>query len=147
MDNAHRADFAVAVGAESVFNGLRVDTAAPVRLQEFGFDAETIRHLLPQRGEMPGLDHQNPLALGNEIGKRGFPGAGARRRIDDHRRVGLEDCFHAIKAFPANLGKGRATVVDRGMVHRAKDTVRYVGRARDLQEMPPGLIGTRCHVR
>ena len=147
MDNTYGTDAAAGIGTQPVLDGLRVDTAAPVRLEKFGFDPEAVRHLLPQRGEMAGLDHQHPLALGNKVGKRGFPGAGPGRRVDDHGRVRLEDCFHSIKAFPADLGKGRAAMVDRGMIHCAKDTVRYVGRARDLEEMPPGLMGTRCHVR
>ena len=147
VNNTDGADPALTVGTQPVLDGLRVDAAAPVRLEELGFDPEAVRHLLPKRGEMAGLDHQDQLTLCNEIGKCGFPGTGPRRRVDDHRRVRLEDRFHAIETFPADLGKSRPAMVDRGMIHRTKDAVRYIGRARDLEKMPPGLIGTRCHVR
>ena len=147
MDNADGANVTAAVGTQPVLDGLRVDTAAPVGLEKLGLDPKLVRHFLPQGGKMAGLDHQHALALVDQVGKRRFPGAGARRRIDDHRRVGLENRFHAVEAFPAELGKGRAAMVDGRMIHRPQDSVRNICRSGDLQEMPAGLIGARIHVR
>jgi hypothetical protein len=84
---------------------------------------------------VPGLEHEHAIARGERVGERGFPCAGAGRRVDDHRPVGLEDLLQPVEdreRQPRELG---TAVIDRRMVERAQDPVRHVGRSRDLQEM------------
>ena len=47
--------------------------------------------LLPQRGEVAGLDHQHLVAGRQRVDDRRLPRAGSRRGEDDHRARGLEN--------------------------------------------------------
>ena len=152
MNDTDGADLALAVGAKPVLDGLRVNAAAPVRLQKLGLDPQPVGHFLPQGRKVAGLDHQHALTLIDQIDKRRFPGTGAGRRIDTDRRFRLEDCLHAVKTRLANLGKGRAAMINRRMIHRPQHPVGYIGRPGDLQKMTTclitaGLITGGTHVR
>ena len=48
-------------------------------------EAEALGHLLPQRGELAGLEHQHAVAGRQRVDERRFPGAGAGSGVDDHR--------------------------------------------------------------
>ena len=67
---------------------------------------EPRRHLLPQRGEVAGLEHQHAVARAQRVDQRRLPGAGARGRIDDDRMAGLEDLAGC---RPAPCGRARRT--------------------------------------
>ena len=109
---------------------------APVAAHELGLDAELVGHLLPQRGEVAGLPHQHEVARRQRVHQRRFPRAGARRRIDDHRLLGLEDLPHAAQNLLGQRIELRSAVIDGRIVHRPQDPVGDVGRPGDLQEMP-----------
>ena len=58
---------------------------APVAGQELDLEPELRRHLLPQRREVAGLDHQHAVAGRQRVDQRRLPRAGARRGIDHDR--------------------------------------------------------------
>ena len=147
MHDTDSPDVSAAIGPKTVFDGLRVYAAPPVSLEKLCLDAELVSHLLPECGEVACLDHQNALAFLDQIGKRRLPCTGAGSRVNDDRRVCLENSLHAIEAFPAEFGKGRPAMVDGRMIHRAQNPVRNIGRAGNLKKMPACLIVARSHVR
>ena len=55
-----------------------VGAVAPVAGHELDLQAEPLGQLVPQRGEMAGLEHQHPVAGRERVDERGLPGAGAR---------------------------------------------------------------------
>ena len=55
-------DFLVPVPAQMVLDCRRIGANAPIGLDEFRLQPEFLRHGLPQRGELPGLDHQHAIA-------------------------------------------------------------------------------------
>src|SRR3546814_20645110 len=76
MDDADRLDLVRLVGAQAGFDGGRIGADAPVGSNEFRLQAELERHVLPQGGEMAGLEHQHLVA-------------GIQHRSEE-RRVGKE---------------------------------------------------------
>jgi len=99
MHHAHGLDAVTAVGTQVRFDHLRVDPAAPAfdaRLaNELRLEAQAQRHLLPQRSEVTGFEHQHFVTGTQGIAQRRFPGAGSGGRIDDHRLLSLEDLLDA----------------------------------------------------
>ena len=116
-------------------------------LMNSGLQAELLRHLLPQRGELAGLHHQHAVAGRQRVDQRGFPGAGAGRGVDDDRIGGLEDGLDAVEAALGELGELRPAMVDDRRVHRAQHAVGQRRRPGNLQEMAPdgarGILGHR----
>ncbi|MNR09536.1 hypothetical protein D3C85_1257410 [compost metagenome] len=124
-------------------DGGGIHAVAPVAHQEFGIQAELVGHLLPQRGEVAGLEHQHAVARGERIDQRRFPRARSGCRIDHNRLGGLEDLADVRQHLLAELLELGAAVVDGGVVHRAQHAVGHVGRTRDLQEMPAAGMGVQ----
>ena len=92
---------------------------------------------LPQHGEVPGLDHQHPVARRQRVDQRRLPGAGAGGRVDHHLpRLGPDDPLHAVEHAPTQLRELRPAVVDGRPVHGAQHAVGHVRRPGDLQEVP-----------
>ena len=135
VQHADRLDLLVLVLAQMVLDHRRVGAGAPVGLDEFGTQAELLRHDLPQRGELAGLHHQHAVAGRQRVHQRRLPRAGAGRGVDDHRIGGLEDGLDAFEAALGELGEVRPAVIDDRRVHRAQHPVGQRGRARNLQEM------------
>ena len=115
---------------------------APVARNEIDLNAPARRHLLPQRGEVAGLDHQHLVARRQRIDDRRFPGAGARRRKDDDRPGGLEDLLATLEHRLAELGELRAAMVDDRHIHGAEHAIRHRARTGNLQKMASLM---RCH--
>ena len=112
MQHAHRLDLVGLVLAQMRLDRRRVGAGAPVGRDEFRLEAELLRHVLPQRGELAGLDHQHAVAGRERVDQRRFPGAGAGRGIDDDRIGGLEDGLDAFEHALGELGEFRSAVVD-----------------------------------
>src|ERR1700733_3058013 len=68
------------IGAHLGLDRGRIGSGTPVARHEIDIDAPARRHLLPQRGEMTGLDHQHLVAGRQRVDDRCFSGTGAGRR-------------------------------------------------------------------
>ena len=141
MEHAHRLDLVGLVFPQLRLDDRGVGTGAPVGRNEFRLEPELDRHVLPQGGELAGLDHQHAVAGRQGVDQGGFPGAGAGRGIDDDRVRGLEDGLDAFERAFGELGEFRPAVVDDRRVHGAQNAVRKRGRAGNLQEMTAGGAG------
>ena len=84
-----------AIGGELRLDLLDVGAAPPVGRQEIDVELEFLGDAAPQHRELAGLGHQHLVAGRQRIDDRGFPGAGARRRIDDDRLLGAENALAA----------------------------------------------------
>jgi hypothetical protein len=113
----------------------RVGADAPVGRDEFRPQPEFLRHGLPQRGELAGLDHQHAIAGRERVHESRFPRTGAGRGIDDHRVGGLENRLDAVEAAFGELGKFRPAVVDDRRVHRPQHAVGQRRWPGNVQEM------------
>jgi hypothetical protein len=144
VNNAHGLDSFTAVGAQFLFDRLRVGAVAPVAGKEFGFQSEPRGHSLPQRGEVSGFRHQYALAGREHVDERGFPRASARRRIDDDLAMrGLEDALHSREhRFAQRCELGPAVIHGR-KIDRAQNALGHVGRPGNLQEMSASVARHR----
>src|SRR5690348_1590410 len=77
VDDADRLDAMLAVGRELLAQLRRIDAMPPIAGDELDVEPEPRRHLAPQGGEMPGLDHQYPVARRQGVDERGLPRPGA----------------------------------------------------------------------
>src|ERR1700733_499226 len=136
MDDQHGLDLMQLVGGKPGFDLGDVGAAAPVGRHEFEVELEFLGDALPQYGELAGLGEQHLVAGRKRVDDGRLPGAGARRRENDHRLFGAENALHARKHGKAELGEFRAPVVQRRHVHGPQDPVRYIGRAWNLKKMP-----------
>ena len=133
VKDADRLDFLVLVFLELGFDGLRIEAMAPVGGDEFRLEPDALRHLLPQRGELPSLDHQHAVAGRHCVGQRGFPRAGAGRGVDDPRVGGLENRRDAFERLRAGEGKQHA--------QRGEIVPREVGMFDDARRNRPDAAG------
>src|SRR5439155_463501 len=141
VHDAHGLDPLLAIFLELGLDRNRIDAAAPVGGDEVDREAELRRHLVPQRSEMPGLEHEHAVARRERVDERRLPGAGARGGIDHDGRPGLEhglEPFEDLQPHGAELG---AAMIHRGAVDRAQNAVGHVGRPGDLQEMASAPVG------
>ena len=145
VQHAHRLDLVRLVLAQMLLDLGRVGAGAPIAGDEFGLQPELLRHDLPQRRELAGLDHQHAIAGRQRVDQRRFPRAGAGRGVDDDRIGGLENGLDAVEAALGELGEFRPAMIDDRGVHRAQHAVGQRRRARNLQEMTPG--GARSILR
>ena len=135
MQHTDGFDLAALVLAQMLLDRAWFRADAPVGLDELGPQAELFRHVLPQRGELTGLHHQDAVTGRKRVHQGRLPGAGAGRGIYDHRPRGLENGFDPFQAPLGKLCEFRAAMIDQRRVHGAQHAVRQRGRSRDLQEM------------
>ena len=140
MNDAHGLDLVSLVGVKRFADLVGQCTAPPVGFDEDRFKPEPAGQLAPQRSKVAGLAHQDLVAGRQRVDQRCFPRAGAGSRIDDDVALGLEDGLHAIEALGPNGAELRSAVVDGRIIHRAQDSIRHVGRARNLQKMAACLM-------
>jgi hypothetical protein len=144
VNHADGADGVRLVLAQLRFDCGRIGTSAPVGGEQLDLQSELAGHLLPQAGEMAGLDHQHLVARRQRVHQRGLPGARTRGRIGHDRLLGLEHVLQAFLDLQTHGAEVGAAVVHRRPVDRAQDAVGHVRRPGDLQEMTTAL---ECHGR
>ncbi len=135
VDHHHGLDLVAGVGREPLLHRLRRNAVPPVPGYELDLEGELAGHLLPEGGEVPGLEAQHLVARRQRVDQRGLPGAGARARIDDDRVGGAERRLDRFEDLLAQLRELRSAVVDGREVHGPQDPVGDVRRPRDLQEV------------
>ncbi len=146
VDDADRLDLLRRVGAQARFELVGIDAAAPVRrlrqqrvaagrAQDLDREAEARRHLLPERSELAGLDHQHRVARAQRVDERRFPRPCSGRRIDDDRLARLEHLADVGEDLLRERAELRAAMVDRRQAECAQDPVGHRARARNLQEV------------
>ena len=144
VDYAHRLDLVLSVLFQAGLDHVGADATAPAfdawQADELWLEPQTDGHLLPEAGEMTGLEHQHLITCTQGIAQRGLPGARARGRVDDHRVAGLEDLLDAREHLEAELAELGAAVIDGGVAHGAKDTVGHRAGPGDLQEVTAGRM-------
>jgi hypothetical protein len=143
VDDTDRRDPPCPVLGEHGLDPGRVDRRAPIALEEDDLEPEPAGHLLPERGEVTGLDHEHAIARRERVDERGFPGPRARGGVDDHRPARAEDPLQPVQDRTGELLERGPAMVDRRAVHGAQDAVGDVGRPRDLQEMAAGAVRLR----
>jgi len=136
VDDHHRADRVV--GAQSVRHGVGIGAVAPVTGHPLDVEAEALRHVAPERREVAGLERQHPVAGRERVDQRGLPGAGARRRVDDHGARRAQDPPEAREQLAAQRREVRPAVVDRRRVDRPQHPVGHVGGPWNLKEVASG---------
>ena len=93
MHYHHAFDLALDVFAELGLHRLRINAAPPVTWHEIDIQAEAFCHRPPERGEVPRLEHQHPVARREEIDQRCLPRSGSGCGKDHDPPGGLEDLF------------------------------------------------------
>ncbi len=132
----HGLDGVALVLAQALLDLMRVGADAPIGRDDFGLEAEAVRHLLPQHGELAGLDHQHMIAGRQRVGEGCFPGARTGRRINDDRVLGLENGLDAGEHAFAELSKLGAAVVEDLALHGLQDALGHRSGSGNLQKMP-----------
>ena len=66
MDDDHRLDGVAAVGGKTRLERRRIDAVAPVARHELDLEPVLLRHRLPQRRELAGLEHST-LSPGDRL--------------------------------------------------------------------------------
>ena len=146
MDDAHRLDGVCLVFPQLRLDCRRIGATPPVGRDELRREAELDRHLLPQGGEVAGLEHEDPVAGRERVDQRRLPSAGAGGRIDHHRLLGLEHVLEPVEHLEAEHAKLRPAMIHRRHVDRAQHAVRHVRRSGDLEEMTAGAMGHEGHL-
>ncbi len=94
MDHANRLDGMLGVGAQACLDHVGLHTAAPAlntrQAEKLGPDAKILGHLLPERGEVTSLEHQDRVARTQGVRQCGFPCARTGSGIDHDRLLRLE---------------------------------------------------------
>src|SRR5437588_444920 len=85
--------------ASDFLDRVRIDAVAPVAGDELDLQAEPPRHLLPKRGEVAGLEHEDAVAGGKRVRERRLPRPRSRGRVHDHRLPGAEDALQSRQHF------------------------------------------------
>src|SRR5689334_3082655 len=141
VDHAHGLDVVRLVGGESGLDLFKIGAMAPVARNEIDIELELVGNAAPEHGKLAGLAHQHLVAGLQRVDDRGFPGAGAGRRKDDHGLLGAEHPLQARQYGKADLGKLRTAVIEAGHVHGPQHPVGDIGRSWNLEKMPSSMHG------
>ena len=146
VQHRDRLDLAVFVLAQLRLDRFGVGAHAPIGLDEDRIEAELRRHVLPERSELPGLEHEHAVAGRQRIHERRFPCTRPGGRIDDHRVLRLEDGLDAVEHAAGKPREFGTPMVDDRHVHRSQDAIGQWRRSGNLQKMPAGRARTiRSH--
>ncbi|MPM27506.1 hypothetical protein SDC9_74018 [bioreactor metagenome] len=146
VHHAHRLDLALRILAQARLDQIRLHPATPARRvrhmlvdalirHHLGLQPQTRRHLDPQRREMPRLIHQHLVAGAGHIGQRRLPRPRARRRIDHHRLLRLENLADITQHLAPQRTELRPAMIDGRQAHRPQNAIRHGTGARNLQKM------------
>ena len=140
VDDHHGLDRVAGVGGEALLHGLRRDAVAPVAGHEVDLEAELAGHLLPQGGEVAGLEAEDAVTGRERVDERRLPGAGAGRRVDDHRLRRAERRLDRLEHLLAERGERRA----RGGRSSGGPSPAGPGRGRWSAPGSAGSVGRPC---
>ena len=141
VDGEHGLDLVRLVLGQALGELGDVGALAPVGGEGLDLDAEIDRHLRPALGEIAGLDDQNGVAGGEQVGERGFPGAVAARVVHIECLVGLQDPLHAGMAGVLDGQELVRHEIEDRPVHRPQHAVGNVGRAGIVEELASAGLG------
>jgi len=96
----------------------------PVSRHEVDIQPQFPGHLPPQRRKLSRLEHQHPIAGGESIDERRFPGSGSGGWIDHNAPGRLEYFLEPFQNLEPQPGEFLASVVDRRLGHRAQNAAR-----------------------
>jgi len=119
VHHADGTDLLLRVRAKLVLERLRIDPVAPVAGDEIRLKTEPLGHLLPERGEVAGLEHQDAVAGGKRVRERCFPRPRSRGGIHDHRLRGAEDALQSCQDFLCQFRELRPAMIDGRPIDRA----------------------------
>jgi len=101
-----------------------VDAVPPVARDHLDFQAEPACELAPQRGELPGLDHQHAIARRERVDQRRLPRAGSGSGVDHDRTRGREDRLDLLGDLERQRREARPAMVDRRAIDGAQHAFR-----------------------
>lgn len=90
VDDADGLEGVGGVRGEPAGEFLRRGSVTPVARHRGDIEAESLRHVLPEGGEVPGLEAQHLVAGAEGVDEGGLPGAGAGGGIDHDGARGAE---------------------------------------------------------
>src|SRR5690606_23013362 len=108
--------------------------------EDLGIQPEPVGHAPPQRGEVPGLVHQDAVAGAQGVAQGRLPGAGSRCRIDRDRVSRPEDPAHTVEDRQPELAELGAPMIDGRLGHGPQDALRHRARPGNLEEMATGGV-------
>ena len=132
MHRAHRFDAVALIFGQNRLDLGRVDAMAPIAFHQGHVEPQAASHVLPQHGEMAGLEHQHPVARHQYIDQGRFPSAGPRGRVDDHRLLSLEHPAHIAQHRGRHASETGAAMVVGRRGNGAQNPPRNITRSRNL---------------
>src|ERR1700722_11912592 len=132
-------DVVVAILTKNGLHLILLRSVTPVTPDKLHVQAETDRHVLPQSGELAGLEHQDLVPRGEGVDNGSLPRSGARGGEDHDPSAGLKnrlEVLQKLQSQPAELGPA---VIDGRPRYRAQNTVRNVAGSGNLKEVTSAL--------
>jgi hypothetical protein len=120
VDDHHCLDRPGAVLRERGLDNLWIDAVPPVAGHEVQARSPARRHLPPEGREVPGLEHQHPVAGRQGVQNGRFPGPRVGGRVDDDLPLGLEDGLAAFQDVPSELGEFGAAMIGHLLTLKSK---------------------------
>ena len=142
VNDSDSADRVLTVLDQPRFQLAGIDPVAPIAGYELHIQVESLRHGLPQGGELPGLIHQHLVCGRERIDEARLPGAGARRGEDCNRIRRLEDRPASLQDLSREPGELGAAMVNRGPRDGAENAVRNIGGTGICRKCRPGRCFT-----
>ena len=130
----------LSIGRERFLDRCRRNAAPPIARQERDAQSQALRHSFPERREVACLRHEHAVSRRERICERRFPGTGSRCRIDHDIGFRAKNSFHSCEDGPRQRGEFRPAVIDGRLIDSAQHAIGYVGRTRNLQEVPTGRM-------
>jgi hypothetical protein len=132
MDDHDALYLVILIFAERLLDLVGMDARAPLFLLDDDLEAMAASELDPEARELAEAGSEQLVTGRAGIGERGFPGAGAARRINDNLTfAGLEDLLQLFEQRQRKLGKIGGSVVLHSDMHGAQDAVGHIGRTRN----------------
>ena len=137
----HGLDRVRLVGAQDLFDLLRLDARAPFLFEDLHVIAHALRHIDPEMAELAEARHQNLVAGRQCVGEGGFPGASAGgREKKDLTVFGLVDLLQILEQRQRQFGEFRRPMVFHWHDHRTQNPIGNIGRPRNEKK-----VATRHH--
>ena len=141
VDDADRLDGMGGVGRQDLADIGDIDATAPVGFDDPDLQPMAARHRGPLVREVAGLQDQDRVAGGQQVGQAGLPGAMAGRVVHEQVLLRPKHTFHPGEGGFVDLHELRVVEIDAGAVHRPQDAVGDVGRAGIGEEVAAARLG------